>query len=481
MVRARVWAEETLTTQQPAAGTARQPAWPDISVNGGRAVGVDGGVDTRAPLTVTVTAPGDKSITHRALLSSLITESPVEVRNANPGGAVRALLDPLRLLGFSVRWSGGSLIVEPDAAPEGGEAGESDEPVLDVGGSSAAGRLLIGVLAGKGISAIVDGDAVLRQRPMEWVVEPLRELGARIDYLGAAGRLPVAVRGPVRRSVPITLRVGSAQARSAVLLAAVGAGLPVEIGHPVRSRDHTERLLAALGADLVEDEQRLTYRGGALKALPVIEVPNDPSLAAYPAAAHLLWGDGSTLRLPGVCLNPTRLGFFEVLRKAGAAIRYEDRAVVAGEQIGTIVVECGLDGVGPFAVEDERTFHSLIDEAPLLAAVGTRLPGSSRIGASAELVFKETNRLLTTQEMLRGFGADVTVSDTSIRVEGGAPLTAATVDGFGDHRIAMTAVTLGCALPGRTTVLGGACHTTSYPGFAEDMAAIGADIERDGE
>lgn len=470
MARARVWVRETLTTQQAAAEAARQPAWPDIRVNGGRGAGAG----ARAPLTV----PGDKSITHRALLSSLITESPVEVRNANPGGAVRALLDPLRLLGFAVRWSGGSLIVEPNAAAVAGETGE---PVLNVGGSSAAGRLLIGTLAGKGISAVVDGDAVLRQRPMEWVVEPLRELGARIDYLGEAGRLPVAVRGPVRRSAPITLRVGSAQARSAVLLAAVAAGLAVEIGHPVRSRDHTERLLAALGADLVEDERRLTYRGGALKAAPVIDVPNDPSLAAYPAAAHLLWGDGSTLRLPGVCLNPTRLGFFEVLREAGAAIRYEDRAVTAGEQIGTIVVEGGLDGVVPFAVEDELTFHSLIDEAPLLAAVGTRLPGRSRIDASAELVFKETNRLLTTQAMLRGFGADVTVSDASIRVEGGAPLTAATVDGFADHRIAMTAATLGCALPGRTTVLGGVCHTTSYPGFVEDMAAIGADIERDGE
>lgn len=463
--------------QRSAAEAARRPSWPDIRVTGGRAAGASGSGSGPAAAPWSLTVPGDKSITHRALLSALLTEAPVEVRNANPGGAVRALLDPLRQLGFAVTWSGSSLIVEPNAVPGEREA----EPVLNVGGSSAAGRLLIGVLAGKGMSAIIDGDAVLRQRPMEWIVEPLRELGARIDYLGEPGRLPVAVRGPVRQSAPITLRVGSAQARSAVLLAAVSAGLPVEITHPVRSRDHTERLLAALGADLVEEAQRLTYRGGAVKQAPVIDVPNDPSLAAYPAAAHLLWGDGSTLRLPGVCLNPTRLGFFEVLRKAGAAIRYEDRGVTAGEPVGTIVVAGGLTGVAPFAVEDAATFHSLIDEAPLLTAIGARLAGRSEIGASEELVFKETNRLLTTQAMLRGFGADVTVSDARIRVDGGAPLTAATVDGFDDHRIAMTAATLGCALPGRTTVLGGVCHTTSYPDFVEAMATIGADIERDGE
>ncbi|MFD0307016.1 3-phosphoshikimate 1-carboxyvinyltransferase [Streptomyces sp. NPDC127119] len=454
---------------------------PDLVVQGGR---------TGDPAS-TVEVPGDKSVSHRALLAALLPGAPrrLTIRNANLGGAVRALFPALRALGLDTLVEGDVLTVRR-AAPVPQQVRPHDGiphwpdgiPYLETGGSSAAARLLIGVLAGAGRGAVVDGDDVLRHRPMDWIVTPLGELGADIRYLGRPGRLPVIVGGRVHRSRRVELAVGSAQARSAVLLGAVAAGVPAELRHPVRSRDHTERMLAAFGARLTEGPGVVGYDGGACSVPPVIDVPGDPSLAAYPVAAHLLWGGGGELRIPGVCLNPTRTGFFDVLRRAGAAIDYQDlRTTSGGEPVGTVVTRAGLDGVRAVTADDPATLHALIDEVPLLAVVAARLPGTSRIGCAAELRFKETDRLVTTARMAAAFGARVSVEPDGLTVHGTraggtAVLSAGTVPGFEDHRIAMAAATLATALPGRTTITGGACHTTSFPGFTAVLRAVGAAI-----
>ncbi|MEV5880550.1 3-phosphoshikimate 1-carboxyvinyltransferase [Streptomyces sp. NPDC052101] len=448
---------------------------------------VDGGRLRRGTPSLTVEVPGDKSVSHRALLAALLPGAPsrLTVRNANLGGAVRALLPAMRALGAHPVIEGGTLVVERDgtAVPQPVRAHPDldhwphDVPYLDTGGSSAAARLLIGVLAGSGRSAVVDGDDVLRHRPMDWLVTPLNQLGADIAYLGEPGRLPVLVRGTVHRSATVELTVGSAQARSGVLLAAVAAGLPADIRHPVRSRDHTERMLAAFGARLTEVPGAVRYDGSPYTVPDVIDVPADPSLAAYPVAAQLLWGEAGELRVPDVCLNPTRLGFFEVLRRAGADIAYQDERVdSSGERAGTIVVRGGLEDVTAVRVDEPATLHALIDEVPLLAVVAARLPGTSWIGCAEELRFKETDRLTTTARMAAAFGAHVEVAGDGLKVLGGAPLTAGTVPAFEDHRIAMAAATLAVSLPGRTTVSGGACHHTSFPGFADTQRAVGATI-----
>ncbi|AIA00929.1 3-phosphoshikimate 1-carboxyvinyltransferase [Streptomyces noursei] len=457
---------------------------------------VDGGRAPHHSGPRTVTVPGDKSVSHRALLAALLPGAPAHltVRNANLGGAVRALLPALHALGLRVDDvdddGGGTLVVRRGAAPVPQQVRDhphriswpADVPYLETGGSSAAARLLIGMLAGTGTRAVVDGDDVLRHRPMEWIVDPLRQLGAVIDYLGERGRLPVVVREPVCRPGTVELTVGSAQARSAVLLAVAAAGLAATVRHPVRSRDHTERMLAAFGGGLDEHGRTLTWDGGPYTVPPVIDVPADPSLAAYPVAAHLLWGDGSELRVPGVGLNPTRLGFFEVLRRAGAGISYEDeRSTSGGEPTGTVVARGGLDGLESVRVDEPAVLHALIDEVPLLAAVAARLPGTSWIGCAEELRFKETDRLTTTARMVAAFGARVEVAADGLTVTGGAPLRAGTVPGFEDHRIAMAAATLATSLPGRTTVHGGACHHTSFPDFADVQRAVGARIVEDSQ
>jgi 3-phosphoshikimate 1-carboxyvinyltransferase len=276
----------------------------------------------------------------------------------------------------------------------------------------------------------------------------------------------------------VDLAVGSAQARSAVLLAAVAAGVPVTLRQLVRSRDHTERMLADFGADLEVTAAEVRLRGGGCTVPETLEVPGDPSLAAYPVAAQLLWGDGE-LTVQDVCLNPTRLGFFEVLRHVGADIRYKDRRIVSGEPVGSVVVRGGLGTAGAVSVAEPALLHALIDEVPLLAVVAARLPGTSWIGCAEELRFKETDRLETTAQMCAAFGAQVAVHEDGLTVTGGAPLRAGAIPSFEDHRVAMAAATLATVLRGRTIVRGGGCHRTSFPGFVNVLRAIGARITED--
>jgi 3-phosphoshikimate 1-carboxyvinyltransferase len=441
--------------------------------------------DPAKPYVVTV--PGDKSVSHRAVLAALLPGAPTRlvIRNANLGGAVRALLPAMRALGLRVTVVGTTITVARDGTvvPQSrrphpaGSDWPTGVPYLETEGSSAAARLLIGILAGTGRAAVVDGDDTLRHRPMSWLVDPLRELGADIVDLGAPGHLPVYVRGPVHRPGRVTLTVGSAQARAGVLLAAVAARLPVTVGYPVRSRDHTERMLTSFGARLTESPRELYYDGSPTTVPSVIDVPADPSLAAYPVAAHLLAGGGGELRVPDVCLNPTRLGYFEVLRTAGADLSYLDtHQSSSGEPVGTIVATGTTEGLESVRVEDLATLHALIDEVPLLAVTAAGLPGRSRIGCAEELRFKETDRLSTTAGMAAAFGARVTVVDDGLEVSGGAPLSSGQVPSYEDHRIAMAAATLAASLPGRTTVLGCACHRTSFPDFAEVLRALGVRI-----
>jgi 3-phosphoshikimate 1-carboxyvinyltransferase len=431
--------------------------------------------------------PGDKSISHRALLAALLPGAPprLQIRNANLGGAVRALLPVMGALGAHVHVKDDAVTVERNGlvTPQslrdhpGISRWPEGVPYLNTGGSSAAARLLIGMLAGTGMTAVVDGDDVLRHRPMDWLVTPLVELGAEIRYLGDPGRLPVLISAPVHRSGRVDLMVGSAQARSGVLLAAVAARIAVDVRYPARSRDHTERMLVSFGARLAESPSEVHYDGGSYTVPATIEVPADPSLAAYPVAAHLLCGGRHELTVPDVCLNETRLGFFDVLRRAGAGITYRDERVgTSGETVGTIVVRGGLENVSAVRVDDPATLHSLIDEVPLLAIVAARLPGVSWIGCARELRFKETDRLTTTARMAAAFGADIEVVEDGLKVTGGADLVAGSVPSFEDHRIAMSAATLAMSLAGRTVLSGGSCYRTSFPNFADVQRAVGGKI-----
>jgi 3-phosphoshikimate 1-carboxyvinyltransferase len=415
--------------------------------------------------------PSDKSISHRILLLAMLDPGSSVLRNVNLGGAVRPLIEAMGQLGVKVSVQrNGQVVVGGLPAVDG----SASEPYMNLGSSSAAARMLIGVLAGTGRAGIVDGDASLRPRPIDWVVDPLRELGGHIDYLGPVGQLPVRVRPSRLRAGQVELKVGSAQAMSAVLYAAFAANVPVTVRQKVRSRDHTQRLMQWLGARIREDGDSLHFEPGRARSLDDYEVPVDPSAVVYPVAAWLLARRDGILRIPRVCLNETRTGMLEQLRRAGAPITYRNLDVIAGEPVGDIEVAAATGRLAPLALDDAKTFHAMIDEVPLAVALATQIDGHSVFKGLGELTFKETNRITSTAAMLDAFGAKVEVNGDRVDVHGPQPLRSGRlVPSFGDHRLAMSAAALGAGLSLSSSIDGGTCFRTSFPGFTACMQALG--------
>jgi 3-phosphoshikimate 1-carboxyvinyltransferase len=433
----------------------------DLLIRGGRG-------SSRGELTL----PGDKSISHRALILAAAAPTRTRITNLNQSASVRVLVDALAALGAEIEDSPAGVLVGP--IPITRAAGEP--PRLDLGSSSAAARHLLGQLAALGIDAIVDGNAVLRAQPMSWVVEPLRALGANLEYGDRPGQLPVRNRPAALRGGTVAMAVASAQARSVLLIAAATAGISVQIRYPVCSRDHTERLLRHLGVELELAGDTLSIHGSGAPHIGALAIPSDPSALAYPAAAHVLSGSRETLALHGVCLNPTRTGFLELLKQMGVPIAYAGVTERFGEPVGTVLVGPRPSELRPFVIGEPFLFHALIDEVPVAFAVASQAHGTSTLEGGGELAFKETNRLESTRAMLAAFGADVEVAGHALRIEGGRPLRCGTVPAFGDHRIAMAAATLATSLHGVTRITAGDCYRTSFPSFLECMRAGGWDL-----
>lgn len=416
--------------------------------------------------------PGDKSISHRVLLAAAITPKPTRLYNLNLGNAVSLLIPALDALGVQVSQEKDVVIVSPPI----NKIWNQEKVQVNLGPSSAAARFLIGLLAGLGVRAVVDGDKTLRTRPMGWVVEPLQQLGANIRYLAEPGCLPVALEGGCLQDGIVRLRIGSAQARSAVLFAAFASERNIKIFYPIRSRDHTILLFQHLGMDIQDLPGVVQIQGKCSQPLPEYHIPGDPSAAAFLAAAHIFQRRQRELILENICLNQTRIGFFEVLKGCGIQIEYKDIRKTYGETVGTIVVGKFNESLKPFQIKDPLLFHSLIDEIPLLVAFAAIIPGKSSIFGAEELVFKETNRLLSSQSMLLAFGGQAEVVENSIHITGGLPLQAGIIPSFGDHRIAMTAAALAFSLSGSSKILLGECYKTSFPEFSKLMSALGLNI-----
>lgn len=395
------------------------------------------------------------------------------VENLNFAATIRVLLEALKALGVTIKPGRDATLVGALST-----AANSDlpPPYLHFGSSSAAARLLLGHLAGTGHEAIFDGDDTLRARPMSWVIDPLMELGARISCLQAPGHLPLHLYPSDLKSGAVEMRVGSAQARSAMLLAAVASRTVVDITYPVESRDHTERLLRHLGIDLVQRAGSIRVHGAPIRSEPVLRIPADPSSLAYPVAAHVLSGRKREVEFHGICLNPTRTGFLELLRRMGVPIAFEDVIDSCGEPVGSVRVGPGPERLQPFCIDDDALFHALIDEVPLAFALATRAHGRSRLVGGAELVFKETNRLESTRAMLAAFGARAEIGGDSMQIDGVQHPKPGNIPSFGDHRIAMAAATLATSLEGKTVIEGGSCYANSFPNFIDLMRAAGWNI-----
>lgn len=420
-----------------------------------------------APLRVhgTVHVPGDKSISHRALLLAALAEGDSSIRGILVSSDVAATASVLREMGVELA----PLSVQVHVRGRGLRGLSPPGAPLECGNSGTTARLVAGIVAGHPFSATLVGDASLSRRPMQRVAQPLQEMGAIIEFANADG-LPMTVHGGPLRAVDWVLETPTAQVKSAILLAALVAGVSATVRGGGRSRDHTERMLAALGANLISDAASVTIQPTE-DLMPLdMDVPGDPSSAAYFAGLAAIADEGE-IDLPGVGLNPTRTAFFELLRAMGADVSTTVRNEAAGEPVGTIRVARGeLRGVA--IPQDDVT--ELLDELPLIACLGAVATGETRVTGAGELRFKESDRIAVTVSNLRALGADAEELPDGFVVRGSDRPLAGRVKTGGDHRIAMAFGVLARRWGSAVSVDDRSCVAVSYPEFWDDLHRVSA-------
>ncbi len=428
-----------------------------------------------APLAGSLAVPGDKSISHRALMFGALAVGETRITGLLEGEDVLRTAAAMRALGAIVSQDGpGAWRVAGRGV--GGLAEPAD--VLDMGNSGTAARLLCGILASHPLFAVMTGDASLRRRPMRRVTDPLAACGARFASR-EGGRLPLAIEG-ARDAMPLHYRlpVASAQVKSAVLLAGLNAPGDTVVEEPDPTRDHSENMLRHFGATVrveADGAGRVITLAGQPELLAAdILVPGDPSSAAFPLVAALLV-PGSRVRIRGVGLNKLRTGLLDSLRDMGAVLTVADLRTEGGEPVGDLLVEHGpLRGAD---IPPDRA-PSMIDEYPILAVAAACASGTTRMRGLAELRVKESDRLTATAAMLTACGASVTIEGDDLLVHGtGAPpVGGATVTTHMDHRLAMSALVLGQATAEPVAVDDASFIDTSFPGFEALMRGLGAAI-----
>ncbi|HEY6024102.1 MAG TPA: 3-phosphoshikimate 1-carboxyvinyltransferase [Pseudolabrys sp.] len=420
--------------------------------------------------------PGDKSISHRALILGALTVGETTIGGLLEGEDVLHTADAMRALGARIERTG-------DRAwrVHGVGVGGFTQPAgtLDFGNSGTGCRLVFGAVAGCPIRATFDGDASLRKRPMRRILDPLEKMGARIVEEGEGGRLPLTLQG-AGDPVPITYEspVPSAQLKSAVLLAGLAAPGETTVIEAEATRDHTERLLKHFGAKITSKPYGEHGRRILLHGQPELEpanvlVPADPSSAAFPLVAALIV-PGSELVLEAVMTNPLRTGLLTTLREMGANIEALEKRDDGGEEVADLHVRASaLKGV---EVPPERA-PSMIDEYPILAVAASFAEGITRMRGLKELRVKESDRLAATADMLRANGVAVEIEGDDLVVQGkGRPAGGGEVTTHMDHRIAMSAMVMGLVTENPVRIDDSAFIATSFPGFVELMRSIGADL-----
>jgi len=421
------------------------------------------------PLRGRLRVPGDKSISHRAVLFAAFAHGTSRLSGLADGDDVVRTRAAVEALGVKVRDttgpSGEAVVV---VRGSGFDGLAEPEGVLDCGNSGTSIRLLAGLLAGRPFHSVLTGDASIARRPMARVVEPLRAMGARIDGRDGGRLAPLAIRGGGLRGMRHELAVASAQVKTALLLAGLQAGGATEVTEPALSRDHTERLLPALGALLgaIPGGVRIEPAGGALTPID-LAVPGDPSAAAFFVVGACIT-PGSELVVEDVCLNPTRIGFVEVLRRMGAAVEVVEKEERGGEPVGDIRAAAGPLRATRIAGDE---IPRVIDEIPALAVAAAFATGTTEVADAAELRVKESDRVGTVAQELGQLGVDVEPRPDGFLVTGGRP-HAALLKSHGDHRVAMAAAVAANACEGPSTVRGWRAVASSYPGFAADLASV---------
>ena len=422
----------------------------------------------RAGLRGTLAAPPDKSISHRAALLAAMTSDPVQVTGYLDAEDTRSTLRAVQALGASVESRGDELQIRGP----GLRAAAQPAGPIDVGNAGTLLRLLPGWLAGQaGGEWVLDGDESIRRRPVDRIVAPLRQMGARLDAREDR-YTPLTVTGSRLTGTDYELPVASAQIKSCILFAGLLASGVTRVREPAPSRDHTERMLVQAGARVERDGDLLTVHPQDALEIDRIDVPGDPSSVAFHAAAAMLIR-GSRIVLEGVAVNWTRIGFLRIAQRMGAvvsgALEERQAGIPAGEPIAELEIrDSALGGT----VVEAAEVPLAIDELPLVALLGCFAEGETLVRGAAELRLKESDRIATVVDGLRGLGASIEATDDGFAVTGTGGLRGGAMQAHGDHRLAMLGAVAGLASREGVEVVGMEAAAVSYPGFTADLGRL---------
>ncbi|RYM05403.1 3-phosphoshikimate 1-carboxyvinyltransferase [Sporolactobacillus sp. THM7-7] len=418
------------------------------------------------PIAGEIAVPGDKSISHRAVIFGSIASGTTTIDGFLRGNDCLSTLACMRALGVGIDDSGDRITVHG----HGFDGLKEPSSVLDVGNSGTTIRLLSGLLSARPFYTVLAGDASIHKRPMGRVIDPLTMMGGKLWARRGNRFAPISIKGRPLHAIRYTLPVASAQVKSALLLAGLQTEGVTVLTEPGPSRDHTERMIQAFGGDIRTEGFMHRIAGPQTLAGIHVRVPGDFSSAAFFIAAALLT-PGSHLVLRSVGVNPTRIGMVDILRKMGGNIHFSNERDWNGEPVADIEVEYGTLRAAEIG---GPAIPRLIDELPVMALIATEAEGTTVIKDAAELKVKETNRIQTTVEQLRKIGADIEETDDGMIVRGhpGRRFTGGTVDSAGDHRIGMMLAIAAQKSDNPVSVCNAEAMAVSFPSFRDRLAAL---------
>ncbi len=422
--------------------------------------------ETKSPLRGELTVPGDKSVGHRAVIFAGVANGESRIFNHSGGEDNSRTVRAFKDMGVKI-WSEGDVLC---ADGKGWEGLSKPSRTIDCGNSGTTMRLLAGVLAGRPFTATLDGDVSLRTRPMQRVIEPLSRMGAEVSGSAGRGLAPLTIQGGRIKGIRYDTTVASAQVKSAILLAALQADGMTVVKEPQKSRDHTEIMARAFGAQLKADGCSVSLEGPQTLYGREVKIPGDVSSAAFfmVAAASI---PGSDLTIRGVGCNPTRSGIIDILRRMGASIELLHVREEGAEQVADLRIVGGgrLRGV---AVGEEMVART-IDEYPVLAVAASMAEGVSTFSGVGELRSKESDRIATMTRELRNLGVAVEEQEEGMRIEGRKKLNGAQVKSYADHRVAMSMAVAGLCADGGVEIDDEICADISFPGFFDLLEGLG--------
>ncbi|MGA4720044.1 3-phosphoshikimate 1-carboxyvinyltransferase [Fictibacillus nanhaiensis] len=411
-----------------------------------------------------IKVPGDKSISHRAVMFGSIAEGTTTIDGFLTGEDCLSTISCFKKLGVTIQQEGEKVTVEGKGIA--GLTPPSED--LYVGNSGTTIRLMLGILANTPFESTLTGDESIAKRPMNRVTKPLKEMGAAIDGNDTGNKVPLHIKGGETRGIHYTSPIASAQVKSAIILAGLDGEGTTSVEEPFKSRDHTERMLKAFGVEVETDELTVSVAGGQKLKGTHIEVPGDISSAAFFLVAGAIVPN-SEITLKKVGLNPTRTGILDVLKDMGADITYQNINEEASEPFGDLLIKSSeLKGT----VIQGDLIPRLIDEIPIIALAATQAEGKTIIRDAHELRVKETDRIETVVNELKKMGADIEATEDGMIIHGKSSLRGASVQSYGDHRIGMMLSVAACIAEGETTLKNSEAIAVSYPSFFEQLNVL---------